>query len=302
MMSNYVGIAFGILAGISIASMAIFVRMATRKGGDAFTAVIVSLVLNLVIIIPAVAVIYYPEYGITLRSCLAFIGAGMTGTLVGRVLYFEGISRVGASRADAIKATMPIFATMTAIVVLGENPITLHILAIVAVVVGVWIISSEMVTQRGISGANVGKVGDIIYPLGAAIFFGFEPIFARIGVLEGTPAQVGVSIKILIAAVGFLLYFAWKKEFPDVKKFLENRETAKWYILAGLANTAMMIFYYAAIEKAPVIFVVPFLQTSPLFVVIFSYIWIQDIERVSWRLVLGVLVMICAAVTITTIA
>ena len=301
-MSNYVGIAFGILAGISIASMAIFVRMATRKGGDAFTAVIVSLVLNLVIIIPAVAVIYYPEYGITLRSCLAFIGAGMTGTLVGRVLYFEGIGRVGASRADAIKAPMPIFATMTAIVVLGENPITLHILAIVAVVVGVWIISSEMVTQRGISGANVGKVGDIIYPLGAAIFFGFEPIFARIGVLEGTPAQVGVSIKILIAAVGFLLYFAWKKEFPDVKKFLENRETAKWYILAGLANTAMMIFYYAAIEKAPVIFVVPFLQTSPLFVVIFSYIWIQDIERVSWRLVLGVLVMICAAVTITTIA
>ena len=227
MMSNYVGIAFGILAGISIASMAIFVRMATRKGGDAFTAVIVSLVLNLVIIIPAVAVIYYPEYGITLRSCLAFIGAGMTGTLVGRVLYFEGISRVGASRADSIKATMPIFATMTAIVVLGENPITPHILAIVAVVVGVWIISSEMVTQRSISGANVGKVGDIIYPLGAAIFFGFEPIFARIGVLEGTPAQVGVSIKILIAAVGFLLYFAWKKEFPDVKKFLENRETAK---------------------------------------------------------------------------
>ena len=164
MMSNYVGIAFGILAGISIASMAIFVRMATRKGGDAFTAVIVSLVLNLVIIIPAVAVIYYPEYGITLRSCLAFIGAGMTGTLVGRVLYFEGISRVGASRADAIKATMPIFATMTAIVVLGENPITLHILAIVAVVVGVWIISSEMVTQRGISGANAVSYTHLTLP------------------------------------------------------------------------------------------------------------------------------------------
>ena len=96
--------------------------------------------------------------------------------------------------------------------------------------------------------------------------------------------------------------FVWKEELPDVKGFLANRETDKWYILAGLANTAMMVFYYAAIEKAPVVFVVPFLQTSPLFVVIFSYIWIQDIERISWRLVLGVIVMICAAIIITAIA
>ena len=300
-MSNTVGILFALLAGISIAAMAIFVRMATKKGGDAFTAVIVSLILNLIIIIPAVAVIYYPEYGITLRSFLAFVGAGLTGTLTGRVFYFEGISRVGASRADAIKATMPIFATITAILVLGEDPTTTHILAILAVVMGVWIISSEMMLKKG-EESMIGRRRDIIYPVSAAVCFGFEPIFARIGVLEGTPSQVGVSIKILIAATGFLLYFVWKEELPDVKGFLANRETAKWYILAGLANTAMMVFYYAAIEKAPVVFVVPFLQTSPLFVVIFSYIWIQDIERISWRLVLGVIVMICAAIIITAIA
>ena len=89
---------------------------------------------------------------------------------------------------------------------------------------------------------------------------------------------------------------------PNIGKIFENKITAKWYILAGLASTSMLIFLYTAIEIAPVVFVVPFLQTSPLFVVVFSYIWLQDIEHISWRLVMGILVMTCATIIITTVA
>ena len=301
LMDNFWGIIFALLGGISIAAMAIFVRIATREGGKAFYAVIVSLIMNLIIIIPVVAVVYYPDYGITLKSVMAFAGAGLVGTLTGRVVYFEGIQRVGASRSDAIKATMPIIATIVAIVLLGESPSKIHIAGIGAIVVGVWIISLDLIQNKSVEGIANRRM-DIIYPIAAAIFFGFEPIFARIGVLEGTPSQVGVSIKIIFAGFGFLIYFMIKGNMPSIGKIFENKITAKWYILAGLANTSMMVFYYAAIENSPVVFVVPFLQTSPLFVVIFSYIWLQDIEHISWRLVLGILVMISATILITTVA
>ena len=47
-MSVSLGILFALIAGISIAFMAIFVRIVTKMGGDSFTAVLVSLFLNVV--------------------------------------------------------------------------------------------------------------------------------------------------------------------------------------------------------------------------------------------------------------
>ncbi len=301
LMDNFLGIFFALLGAVSIAATAIFVRVATREGGKAFYAVIVSLIMNLIIVIPVVAVVYYPDYGITLKSAIAFAGAGLSGTLIGRVAYFEGIQRVGASRSDAIKATTPIIATIIAIVLIGESPSRIHIAGISAIVVGVWIISLDLIQDKTIKGITNRRM-DVIYPIAAAIFFGFEPVFARIGVLEGTPGHVGLSIKMVVAGIGFLIYFMVKGDMPNIGKIFENKITARWYILAGLASTSMMIFLYTAIEIAPVVFVVPFLQTSPLFVVIFSYIWLQDIEHISWRLVIGILVMISATILITTVA
>ena len=300
-MDNFWGIIFALCGAVSIASTAIFVRIATRNGGKAFYAVIVSLIMNLIIVIPVVAVVYYPDYGITPKSAIAFAGAGLAGTLIGRVAYFEGIQKVGASRSDAIKATTPIIATIIAIVLIGESPSLIHIIGIIAIVVGVWVISLDLAPGKTVEGITNKRI-DVIYPIAAAIFFGFEPVFARIGVLEGTPGHVGLGIQMIVAGIGSLVYFIVKGDMPNIRKIFENKITAKWYILAGMASTSMMIFFYTAIEIAPVVFVVPFLQTSPLFVVVFSYIWLQDIEHISWRLIIGILVMICATIIITTVA
>ena len=96
-MDIFWGIIFALCGAVSIASMAIFVRIATINGGKAFYAVIVSLIMNLIIVVPVVAVVYFPDYGITLKSAIAFAGAGLAGTLIGRVAYFEGIKRAGAN-------------------------------------------------------------------------------------------------------------------------------------------------------------------------------------------------------------
>lgn len=51
---------------------------------------------------------------------------------------------------------------------------------------------------------------NMLFPLAAALFLGIDPIFTKLGLAEGTPALVGVTIRIGAGATGFGLYLAWR--------------------------------------------------------------------------------------------
>lgn len=293
-MVDVYGLGFSFVAALSIAATALCVRMGTNRGNPN-TAVVVSLAVNVVVVLPAVGIIYYPDYGVTPLSLLAFIGAGVTGTMLGRVLYFAAIDRIGASRADPIKASMPLFASILSVSVLGEVLTPTHLLGIVLIVGGVAVISWESARGRSRT-AGADSMWDLAIPFAAAFFFGFEPTLAKIGVAEGTPAQVGLVIKVVAASIGFLAYLWWRDGLPTRADLMGI--SRGWYLAAGLANTSFMVTYYAALAVSPVVLVVPIIQTSPLFVLLLSFVFIQRLERVTWRLAAGAAVVVAGTVAV----
>jgi drug/metabolite transporter (DMT)-like permease len=102
---------------------------------------IVVVATNVVNILPAAAVLHYPNYGVTPVSALAFVGTGLVGPLFGRLLYFNAIEKIGASRAEPFKGTTPLHATVLAVLFLSEAVSLVHFLAIVVLVVGIAAIS-----------------------------------------------------------------------------------------------------------------------------------------------------------------
>jgi len=99
------------------AAGAIFVRQGLR-GADAFSGYWVNLAVGTICVWGAVLV-SGPSGAISLGGIAFFVLAGLIGTVVGRLLRFVAIEKVGASVASALINLTPLFASGLAILFLG---------------------------------------------------------------------------------------------------------------------------------------------------------------------------------------
>lgn len=281
-----VGVGFAVLAAVGLTVQSLAVRVGTRtRSVSAVVAVIFAV--NLLVVVPVAVAVEYPGYDVTLVSLLAFAVAGVLGSLLARLAYFVGIARLGASRTEPLKALFPVVAVGMGVAVLGER-VTPQLLAGVALVLGGGLaVVFEARTSR-VTATGRQLRWDVLFPLVAALLLGIDPIFTKVGLAEGTPALVGVSIRIAAGAAGFGLYLAWRGR-ADV--LVAPVDLNRWLVVASLANTVYLLSYYAALTRTPVTVVTPVLGTSTLLVVAGAAVFLQDDERVTRRLVAAALVV-----------
>jgi len=294
-MAEFVGVVLALAAATSAAATAIFVRLGTAEGSvnEALTIILLT---NLAVLLPVAAIVEFPRYTVTTTSLLAFGAAGLVATLLGRIAYFTSIERIGVSRTEPIKSSMPLYSTLIAVLLLGEVLTSLHLIGIVLIVVGVAIISWE------INNDETEIVEDITpfettFPFLAAFLFGVEPIFVKFGLATGTSVFVGTVIKTVVGLVGFVAYLRWRRSLPG--RSLLRQDGAKWMVLAGIGNTVATLAYYGAISVTPVVIVVPLFQVTPLIAVVLSFLALQHLERVTLRLLLASGVVVAGVVLVT---
>lgn len=293
--SIVLGVALALLAAVSLASMTVIIRKGTDRG-TANSALVVVLVGNIVVFVPTALVLYYPNFRITPLSLVTFVAAGLFGTMLGRAFYYTSIERIGANRSDPIRASQPLYATVIAVIVLGEALTLPHLFGILLMIGGVAAIAYE--TSGSASANSLDSRAELALPVIAAIFFGVEPVFARIGLQEGTPVFVGLAIKTLVGTIGFLSYLAYRRQLPGPSTLL-NDPDIPWYAGAAAANSLFLLAYYAALEVSRVVVVVPIIQMTPMIVILLSLAFLPRLEVVTPRLVTGAGVIISGAVLIT---
>lgn len=276
---SLLGVAFAILAAVALAVQSLSVRVGT-KTRSLIEVIGVMFVVNLVVFIPVTTVVAYPEYNVTPLALGAFIAAGLLGSLLGRVCYFIGIVRLGASRTEPLKALLPLFAVLAAVIVLGEDVTLIHGVGITVLLIGGVAVTLE---SRASPIAPTGRQLwlAVVFPITAAVFLGIDPVFTKLGLAEGTSALVGVTIRVVAAAAGFGVYLLWR---ALSRGRLAPMAVSRWLVVAGVANTAYLLAYYAALARTPVAVVTPILGASTLFVVGGAAIFMQTDERVTWRL------------------
>ncbi|SDY09266.1 DMT family transporter [Halobellus clavatus] len=293
-----VGVLLAVLGACALAVQSLSIRYGTITS-DSSDALVIVLAVNILALVPAAFVLGSPLQELTLRSLAAFTAAGLLGTMVGRAMHFEGIKRIGSSRAEPIKASQPLHASLVAVVVLGEVVSPGHLVSMIAIVAGIAIITYEH-GRGGQTAGNTGYVG-LAFPFAAAFFYGIEPTFAKLGFAEGAAVLTGLTVKTVSAGLGFLVYLWWTQGIPDLREV--EREELPWLVGAGLANTVFLLGYYGALEVEPVSLVVPLVQSSPLVVIFLSVFFVSDdLERITPRLVLGALVAVGGAIGVTLLS
>jgi len=127
------GVGLAVLSAAALAGQSLAVRWSSARQSIPGIIGVVFLV-NLLVLLPATAALYYPDFGVTTRSVTAFAMGGVLGSLLARASLFVGIERLGASRAEPLKSTFPLVAVGGAVVVLGE-PLSLTLVVGVALLV-----------------------------------------------------------------------------------------------------------------------------------------------------------------------
>lgn len=292
-MVSGLGVGLAIIAACCLAGQALTIRLASQAGRTLDILLTVMLI-NALVFVPLVLIIE-PTPLVTLRGILAFAGAGIVGTLLGRAFFYAGIKQIGASRAEPIKASMPLHAAILAVIVLGE-PMTIGQFAgVVLIVVGIAAISFEGASTNRVSDEPLPWTGFLL-PLAGAFFFGLEPIFASVGFAEGMSVVTGLTIKSVVPLILFSSFLLFRGQFPRYQEI--PSESARWYVLAGVASVGFLLAYYSGLHVSRVGIIVPIMQTSPLLVAAISAIYLQDIERVTFRLLAASGIVVVGAILI----
>jgi len=291
---SLVGVAFAVVSALCLAAQSLAVRLGS-KTHSITDVVAVMYAVNLVVFVPVTAVVADPKYEVTWVAVAAFTVSGLLGSLIARYCYFVGIERLGSSRTEPLKALLPLFAVGAAVLFLGEEVTQILLVGVALLVAGGVAVTLE---ARDSPTAPVGRELWIAlaFPLTAALFLGIDPIFTTVGFAEGTSVMVGVTIRVLAAAGGFGCYLLWRVARTGYDG--GGIELNRWLIAASVANTAYLLTYYAALARAPVSVVTPVMGASTLFVVGGAALFLQDDERVTWRLGVAAAVVVLGVVLV----
>jgi drug/metabolite transporter, DME family len=143
------------------------------------------------------------------------------------------------------------------------------------------------------------RISGYLYGVATAACWATSPILIRKG-LVGLPSPLwGVAIGLAVAALGFALWLWVKPTQPSRPGRGVDRlilVAIGFQILAGLASGLGSVARTIAIDVSPVVVVVPLVQTSSLWTIVFAWFLLgSHVERVTPKLVFGAVLVVAGA-------
>jgi drug/metabolite transporter, DME family len=224
-------------------------------------------------------------------AMLYFLVSGCLQPLFARALYYEALIRLGVSRAGPLRGAEPLFATAIAVAVLHEQPSVLIFVGTVLIVASIWAISS------GQSERSNWRLLDIFLPLGAALVSAISQSLRKQGLnILPNPFVATATVTSVTLTLFVIFLFATKR----TGQLRMGRESFLFFFIAALVALLAQISNFIALSRADVSVIIPLLNTTPLFTVLFSSLFLRGMETITLRTILGAALMVAGVITITS--
>lgn len=234
--------------------------------------------------------------GLTLEgqwlAVAAFGASGLIGSILARYLSTLAVDLVGVALAYPVRSTAPLFSAVVAVIVLDESVTPVLAVGTVVVVSGVAVLCyraySDGESDANTTGRTLDSRGQLLSlspALLSAALFGLTPTLRKFGLNAGISVIDGLALTFTTAFVVFGSYFLSTK--ADELQSTESLREARWFVLTGLLWSIALGAYFAALNLADTVVVVPLFYTSPLFAIGFSWLFLRDLEVVDAGVVLG---------------
>lgn len=133
------------------------------------------------------------------------------------------------------------------------------------------------------------------FGIGAGLSYGISSILIRRGVGDLTVPIVGAAIAMLSGSIWLSIIGG-----RNIKTGLADGRKAIFLLLSsGVVSAAGIIASFFALSVAPVVVVSPLQNTTPLFTLLWSWLFLGQLERITLRLVLGSVLVVTGVILIT---
>lgn len=229
---------------------------------------------------------------VTPASAALFLAAGLVGTALGRLAVFVGVDRVGASVNSAVISARPLFASLLAMLALGEAVTLATVAGIVVLVGGLAVLA----LARG--GDVTGwQPRDLLFPLAAALAFAVGNVARKFGLDAFADIMLLEAVALnefgALLALGTYAAVAGRGDVLDAP-----RRTYAYFAGSGTLTAVALLSLFAALQIGRVVVVDPLAATAPLFTTVFAAVLLRDLERVTLRLVAGAVLIVIGVVLV----
>ena len=285
----------GELMAISSAFLAATAHSCTRQGMRTASLFMAALIVNGIVSLGGLTFSLYRGtlQTLTLTPLLWFMAMGIAGPGVGRISRFIGITKVGLNRSVTISSVTPLWATLVAVMVLGESPTLLVVVGTLTIVGGVGLLS---IREDESQTFGAWFRGALIFPLISSVGYALAPIFVKLAYAHQQKPMAGLAVGF---AVGNLLLLCGRPLLPRQEKSQLLHRDLFWLIVSGgfyfLAATLLITSW----SLAPISTTMPLSRTAPIWVLLFSRLFLGKLEKITGRTILATFMVVLGGILIT---
>ena len=220
-----------------------------------------------------------------------FMASGTLQPLLARIFLYIGIERLGVARAMPLRGTGPIFSVIIAVIFLQERPAVAGYLGGALIVAGGW----TVLYRKGAT-KDDWRLLDALYPIAAGLLAGISQNFRRTGLLILPNPFVAGAVTTGTSLALFTLYLCIKRQLTVV---IPSRESMPYFVPTAFVSAFSQLLVFVSLNLGEVTVMIPLLNTTPLFSLVFSLIFLRDLEKVTGHIALGALSLLGGAILIT---
>ncbi len=292
-MFSYAGVTSLVFISCIITSLS---RITLKKGllhSNAMTGMVYSLLFGWIILV-VLTLIDLKNQIFSVKGILFFSAIGIIAPPVVRYMTYLGVEKLGPSRSDPIRSLTPLFAVAFAFIFFEEQFNFSSLWGCLLIFAGSYVLNLDANQVE----KKIFQTSDLIYPFIAAVIAGLVSNFRKIGMnLEITSLAAATSAATSALFV-FGIFLVYKKNY---KKIIINKMSVKYLLATGALASITDIIDLIALKNSKVSIVAPLLATTPLFVILFSWLFLKNIEKITRNLVIGAVLICTGILTITLI-
>ena len=224
-------------------------------------------------------------------AMIYYIISGCMQPLFARALFYEGIIRIGVARAGPLRGVEPLFAAAIAMLVFNEQP-GLQVYAGTVLIVGsLWLITGKQ------KHSMQWRFIDALLPISAALISAISQTLRKQALQIVPDPFVAVA---MVTTVSLILLLGFVLATGRAQQFRMNRNSLGFFLGAALVATTAQVANFIALGRGEMSVIIPLLNITPLFTVIFSALFLRKVETVNLRILCGAILMVGGVVLITS--